>query len=166
MTPGRRTKLEMEAIYADVEEHMIRLRHEGRVVAQLAAKYNVTRHTVGRWVKEVFARLRAKEAPDDREDRRNMMRGTLDTIASMALNKTTVLRDASGSPMLDGSNKPIRVPAPDLKNALDACKQLRDLDGLDAPIKISKTVEGTTTTTVVLGDEDRAALEAALRGGS
>lgn len=164
----KRTKLEMEAVYADVEEHVIRLRQEGRVKAALVAKYKVDPSTVGKWIRAVYTRFKAS-APESelRENRRNMMRATLDTIASMALNKSVTLRDVNGKPVMDTSStppRPIKVAAPDLKNALDACKQLRDLDGLDEPIKVETTTNGKTTTTLVLGEEDRKALEAGLRG--
>jgi hypothetical protein len=162
---GRRTKLEMEIIYTDVEEHVIRLRQIGRIKGALIAKYKVDQSTAAKWVREVYYRFKAS-APDNelREDRRNMMRATLDTIASMALNKSVTLRNPDGSPVLDSAGKVIKVAAPDLKNALDACKQLRDLDGLDAPIRVETTTNGQTTTTLVLGDEERKALEKALRG--
>jgi hypothetical protein len=161
----KRTKLEMEAVYADVEDHLVRLRQEGRVKHALVQKYQVNPHTVGRWIKEVFARYRATVTPEDRENRRHLMRATLDTIASMALNKTVTVRDANGKPVIDqATGKPFKVAAPDLKNALDACKQLRDLDGLDEPIKVETTQNGKTTTTVLFGEDDRKALRDALRG--
>lgn len=166
MSEGRRTRLEMETIFADVEDHLVRL-PEGRVKAQLVAKYKVHPATVGKWIKEVYARFKASAVPDEaRENRRNLMRLRLETIQSMALNKSVVLRNPDGKPVMDPKDpsKPVRVAAPDLKNALDACKQLRDLDGLDEPIKVETTNNGKTTTTLVLADDDRKALENALKG--
>lgn len=163
---GKRTRLEMEAIYADVEDHLVRL-PEGRVKAQLIGKYKVHPSTVGKWIREVYARFKASSKPDEiREDRRNLMRLRLETIQSMAVNKSVVLRTPDGKPVMDpkDATKPMRIAAPDLKNALDACKQLRDLDGLDAPIKVESTTNSTTTTTFVLGAEDRKALENGLKG--
>lgn len=167
-TPGRRTRLEMEAIYTDVEDHLVRL-PEARVKGQLIAKYKVHPSTVGKWIKEVFARHRKAaegDAVEVRENRRNLMRLRLETIQSMAVNKSVIVRDPNGKPIPDpkDATKPMRVAAPDLKNALDACKQLRDLDGLDEAIKIETTSNGKTTTTLILGDEDRKALENALKG--
>lgn len=164
MTVARRTKLEMEALYADVEEHMIRLRHDARVTAALVKKYAVHPHTVGKWCKEVLARLRAKAAPTDHDDRRNLMRASLDTVASMALNKVVTLRDASGKPMLDPNGAPMKVTAPDLKHALIAFAKLMELDGLAVPAQVVTTHAGGTTTHVTLGADERLAVEAALRG--
>lgn len=168
MTNGRRTRLEMEVIYADVEDHLVRL-PEGRVKGVLVSKYQVHPSTVGKWIREVFARMRKAgqvDAADVREDRRNLMRLRLETAHSMAVNKSVIVRDPNGKPLPDPKDpaKPMRVAAPDLKNALDACKQLRDLDGLDEPIRVETTTNGKTTTTVVLADDDRKALEAALKG--
>lgn len=164
MSAPRRTKLEMEAVYADVEEHMIRLRHDARVTSALVKKYQVHPHTVGKWTREVLARLRAKQAPTDHEDRRNLMRASLDTVASMALNKMVTLRDPTGKPMLDGNQAPIKVGAPDLKHALIAFAKLMELDGLAVPAQVVTTHAGGTTTHVVLGADERLAVEAALRG--
>lgn len=168
MTPGRRTRLEMEVIYADVEDHLVRL-PQARVKGVLVSKYQVDPSTVGKWVREVFARMRKAgkvDAADIREDRRNLMRLRLETAHSMAVNKSIIVRDANGKPIPDpkDATKPMRVAAPDLKNALDACKQLRDLDGLDEPIKVEQTNTNNTTTTHKLDDEDRKALENALKG--
>lgn len=168
MTGGRRTRLEMEVIYADVEDHLVRL-PEGRVKGTLVSKYQVHPSTVGKWIKEVFARHRkaaAGDAAEVRENRRNLMRLRLETMHSMALNKSIIVRDPNGKPIPDAKDptKPMRIAAPDLKNGLDACKQLRDLDGLDEPIKVEQTNTNNTTTTHKLDDDDRKALENALKG--
>lgn len=167
-TPGRRTRLEMEVIYTDVEDHLVRL-PEARVKGQLIAKYGVNQSTVGKWIKEVFARHRKAaegDADDVRENRRNLMRLRLETLHSMAVNKSVIVRTPDGKPIPDAKDpsKPMRIAAPDLKNAGDMCKQLRELDGLDVAVKIETTTNGKTTTTLVLGDDDRKALENALKG--
>lgn len=166
MNATKRTRLELEEVYADVEEHLIRLRQEGRVKAALVKKYKVHPATAGKWIREVFARYKAssKMSPEVREDRRNLMRATLDTVASMAFNKSVTLRNPDGRPVIDATGKPVKVAAPDLKNVLDACKQLRELDALDEPIKIETTNNGATTTTLVIADDARKALEKALKG--
>jgi hypothetical protein len=162
----KRTKLELEEVYADVEEHLIRLRQEGRVKAALVKKYQVHPATAGKWIAEVFARFKAssKNSPEVREARRDLMRATLDTVASMAFNKSVTMRHPDGRPMLDANGKPIKTGAPDLRSVLDACKQLRELDALDEPIKIETTNNGTTTTTLVIAEDARKSLEKALKG--
>jgi len=168
MNTGRRTRLEMEVIYADVEDHLVRL-PEGRVKGQLITKYKVHPSTVGKWIKEVFARMRKAsegDAIEVRENRRNLMRLRLETAHSMALNKSVLVRDPNGKPIPDPKDpsKPMRIAAPDLKNGLDACKQLRELDGLDMPVKVETTTTGATTTTHKLDEDSRKALERGLLG--
>lgn len=166
MKPGRRTRLEMEVIYADVEDHMVRL-PEGRVVGTLTTKYQVDPSTVRKWVREVFARMKKAGKVDSeelRQDRRNLMRLRLDTMHSMAINKSILVRDMNGKPVMDAAGKPMRIAAPDLKNGLDACKQLRDLDGLDEPVKTESKNTNTNVNESKLNDDDRKALENALKG--
>ncbi len=169
MKPGRRTRLEMEVIYADVEDHMVRL-PEGRVKGQLVTKYQVDPSTVSKWMREVLARMRKAgkvDAEELRENRRNLMRLRLETAHSMAVNKSVIVRDPTGKPIIDpATKKPMRTAAPDLKNGLDALKQLRDLDGLDEPKRTinENTNENKNTTEHKLNDDDRKALEAALKG--
>lgn len=161
----KRTKLEMEAVYDDVMDHMIRLRVDDRVKPTLVKKYNVHPQTVSKWMAEVRARLRASAKDSDHEDKRNLMRATLNTLLSMAINKSVVVRNPDGKPVIDTqTQKPVKVAAPDLKEALNACKQLRDLDALDMPVQVQTTINGETKTTLILGDVERTHLEKALRG--
>lgn len=162
----KRTKMEMELVYADVEDHLIRVGIEGNVIQRLIIKYGVSHKQAREWIREVYARYRKAEAenPNFRENRRNLMRSRIEVIHSMAINKQVTLRGADGKPVMDPKDpsRPVRVPAPDLKNALDACKQLRDLDGLDAPIKVETKNE--TTGELSLTTDDRDLLEKALKG--
>lgn len=161
----KRTKMEMELVYADVEDHLIRLASEGGVIQRLIAKYGVSHKQVREWISEVYARYRKaqEDNPQIREDRRNLMRARIETIHSMAVNKQITLRNPDGKPVMDPvRNTPVRVPSPDLKNALDACKQLRELDGLDMPVKVDVKTEGKNE--LALNGADRDILEKALKG--
>lgn len=165
---GRRTRLEMETIYLDVMDHIVRLRADERITATLAKKYDVSPATAKNWVSEVYARHRAKaDATGAHEQRRDLMRATLDTVVSMAFNKTTVLRKPDGTPMIDANTQaPIRIGSPDLGIVLQASARLCALDGLDRPreVKLSGKVDGAQTTQHTFSADDRSLLEAALRG--
>ncbi len=140
---GRITKLEYESRIADTEEHIVRLRSSPRIIRVMAAKYRVDPKSVANWIREVYDRWAAEATEVNREARRNEMRATLNTVVSMALNKSTVLKDINGNPMIDAvTQKPITRALPDIKSVLDATKQLRALDGLDAPVRVDARLDG------------------------
>lgn len=134
----RRTKLELEAVYADVEEYLVRVRSYAKVKRALADKYDVTPKHVTEWIKVVHERWRADAKDEDRETKRDGMRATLNEIVSLAMNRTEIVRDGDGKPVIDPkTNQPMRRARPDLQRALHATHQLRALDGLDMPTKVA-----------------------------
>jgi hypothetical protein len=134
----RRTKLEMEAVYADTEEYLVRIRSHTKVKRALADKYDVRPDTVKSWIAEVHKRWRAAASTEDRDARRDAMRVTLNELLSMAMNRTELVRDADGKVVIDPTtNQPARRTRPDVQRALHATHQLRALDGLDSPTKVA-----------------------------
>lgn len=55
------------------------------------------------------------------------------------------MRDRSGKVVLDPAGKPVMAPDPDLKAALSAMNQLRDLDALDQPKAAHLLVSNSTS---------------------
>lgn len=138
---------------------MVKLRSEYRIHQYIMAKWKVSKRTVERWEKEVRAQwAAAAEAEPDpqkrRERRRNQMRADLDTAMAEAMNRTMIVKDSDGNPMLDpremlptgeknpNYQRPITRPHPDIQRFLHACNQLRHLDGLDEPAKAQLHVTG------------------------
>lgn len=178
MSRIRHNKLELEAIYGDVAEYLVRLRSHHKVKQMLAVKYNVKPDSVTRWIQEVHARWRA-EAPDDpeaRENKRAFMRATLNEIAALAMNRQLPLRGEDGKVVRDANGKVTMRVVPDLQHALHAAAQLRAMDGLDAPVKVNANVKhtgkvdgevevkGSVEHKGLITEDERRALEGLIKG--
>lgn len=137
---GRRSKLEMEAVYADVEEYLVRVRSHTKIKRALAEKYDVKPRQVSTWIAEVHARWRAQAGGEDRDLKRDAMRVVLNELLSLAMNRTEIVRDKDGKVVVDpATGQPARRARPDVQRALHATHQLRALDGLDSPTKVALT---------------------------
>jgi hypothetical protein len=138
-----RTALELEQLYVDIEQMVITLRPNERLTAVVAAKHKISLRTARLRICEVHARWRAAASTEDREHKRDLMRRTLDEIVSQSF--------AAG----------------DLRAALEACKQLRALDGLDEAINTPTgaiSISGASVVAASLSNDERRSLELALKG--
>jgi hypothetical protein len=133
----KRTKLELEAVYADVEEYLVRVRSHAKIKRAIATKYDVTPKHVSGWIKVVHDRWRAQAGDENRDTKRDGMRATLNELLSMAMNRTDVVRGPDGKIVYEANGEPKRRARPDIQRALHATHQLRALDGLDAPTKVN-----------------------------
>lgn len=141
---------------AETEQAMIRLRSSFRVEQALCSKYGVSPRNVRRWMHQVRKKWKVEAAGEelDRTNQRQDMHSTLNEILFQALNRTQVVKDANGDPILDPasivrdvagnpvldangrmSGRPMVKANPDLQRALHACIQIRGLHALDEPTK-------------------------------
>lgn len=123
---------------AETEQTMIRLRSSYRVEKHLAEKFGVLPRQVRRWMHQIRVKWKAEATTEDqdREALRAEMHQTLNDILAQAMQRTVIVKDADGNPLLDQATKrPIVKSNPDLQRALHACIQLRNLHALDEPAK-------------------------------
>lgn len=137
-----RTKLEMEATYAEVEEYLVRVRSHFKVKQILGTKYGVTPSTVSRWITEVHRRWAETSKATDKEQRRDEMRALLDKITELAMNRQVPARGDDGKILKDDKGKVVMRVSPDLQHALHAAAQIRAMDGLDVAPPLRVKVEG------------------------
>lgn len=136
---ARTSKAEYEIRLIETESLMLRIVAPAKVKAMLSKKFKVTENTVvswmgvvrKRWAEDVAAQ--SARMPELRQERRNQMRAMLYDIVSQANSKSVIIRGKDGAPLLDKAGKPVREARPDIRAALEAMKQLRDLDALDQP---------------------------------
>lgn len=148
----------VERCIAETEDAMLKLRSPHRVHEYIGRKWKIEKRQVQRYMEKVRAKWREQAArtptPELREQRRDYMRATLDHMIHDSLMRTEVVKDADGNPLLDdrefladGSRnpnykRPVTRPAPDRRAALYALRLLKDLDGLDEPVKSQVEVLG------------------------
>lgn len=158
---GRATKEVFEEHLAACDEAMVRYPSSYQVCKVLAERFGVNPRTVRTWMKIVRERRRAEIAPIDREVARDQARARFDLVFAMAINKTAVVKNIDGSPVLDpATGKPITKPAADLQRALHAEREIVHLDGLAQPIRSEVKVEAEVAQMPDLSDAKvRAALE-------
>lgn len=140
LTMAKTSKVEHEMRLLETEQLMIRVVNPAQIRYSLVKKHGVQEATVDtwmstvrkRWEKDVAARSAAM--PEVREERRLQMRQMLYDAIAQANARRKVVRDRGGKVMLDPqTGEPITKPDPDLKSALTAMNQLRELDALDMP---------------------------------
>lgn len=114
----------------ETETLMARRLSTSRVSQLVAAKYGVTERQARKYIRKIRDRWAAESSSQDRSAKRDQLRATAEAIVSAALNKSEVVRDAAGNPVLDSSGSPVMRETPDLKTAIRGADVLARLDGL------------------------------------
>lgn len=126
---------------AFTSQAMTRLRATHLVLREVSQHFGVNERTVVGWMRKVREQRRAEASDVDREVARDQLRADYNAVVSMALNRTEVVKDKDGGPMLDSSGRPMVRAKPDLGHALQALRELANLDGLPEPVKHEHKVE-------------------------
>lgn len=172
---GRVTKLEKEERLADTEQYLLRFRSRSRVMSFLSKKWDVTPSTVSHWITEVHRRWRAEAGETNREQKRDDARALLNEAIFLAMNRTKAVTEYKTEDVVDDDGnvtgtrtvaKTVSKPDPDVQRVLHAVAQLRALDGLDAPLKLTLGGGTTndTTTTIKADASARDIVLAAIKG--
>jgi hypothetical protein len=142
------SRLVYEERLAACEQAMIRLRSAHRVEQEMKAKFGVDDRTARKWMRAIKKKWK-EEAEAEGYDRTTMrveMDRTLNEVLAAAMNRTIIVKDKDGNPMLDQNpnsptyGKPLVKANPDLQRVLHACIQLRALHSLDQPTRAHVTV--------------------------
>lgn len=111
-----------------------------------AERWGITHRQVRKLIHRVQLRWDAEArngTPHEiREQRRNGMRVTLETIVAQALSRTEVVKDAKGAPVMGPGGQPLTRPSPDHRSAVRALRTLMDLDGLAQPKELTLHHQG------------------------
>jgi hypothetical protein len=154
-----------------IEQALVRRMSSFAVAEHYATEWGLTMRQIRTYIGRVRKRWReeakAEEAKNEipREQMRDGLRMSVNTVFAKAMTKTIVIRDSKGDPIFDPeTGRPLTHEAPDLKAAISAARVLMDLDGLSVPASAHIIHSGTVTQRHQLAAKTRVELESWLLG--
>ncbi|MEQ8721011.1 MAG: hypothetical protein RID81_07020 [Sandaracinaceae bacterium] len=136
LEPGRTRAdaFELERRLEYVEERLVLRLSTARVQREVAERYGVTTRTARDYIRKVRDRWNEEASTEDRVERRNHMRASVNDIFVQAMTRRVPVLERGGAPVLeedpDGGSRPVEREEPDLKTAIRAAETLCRLDGL------------------------------------
>lgn len=125
---------------ARVEVLTCRRLSRAAIEAQVAKEFGCTTRTVRKDMEALAAEWAEEAEQTDRDLIRVELAASLNYAIALALNKTKVIRDAKGKPVLGPDRKPLREPDSDMKSVMRGFQILGRFYGIEQ-ISIRNEVE-------------------------